>query len=166
MEKRDLYNCKKELLNQTIHKDEAIPKDCYILIVVAIIQNKKGEFLIQKRSPQKDGTWALTGGHPKAGENSQLGMTMEIKEELGIDVKDLILWKEMKDHNRFCDLYYLQQEIDLNDVVLQKEEVSEVKWASASDIQKLYQAGKFKKGHYMMWKDFMESDQNNIERVF
>jgi len=136
MEKRDLYNANKELLNQTIYKDEAIPKYCYILIVVAIIQNKNGEFLIQKRSPQKGGQWALTGGHPKAGEDSYLGMTTELKEELGIDAKHLVLWKETKKDRQFCDLYHLQQEIDLNDVVLQKEEVSEVKFIPLEEYVK------------------------------
>lgn len=86
MEKRDLYDINRHLTGETILKDEKIPKDRYILVVLVFIQNSKGEFLIQKRSIQKDGKYASTGGHPKTSENSIQGMITEIKEEIGLDV--------------------------------------------------------------------------------
>ena len=153
MEKRDLYNDKKELLNQTIFKDEEIPENCYILMVVAFIQNSKGQFLIQKRSEAKGGEWAFTGGHPKSGETSVQGIKTEIREELGLTIENPILFKEAKGKNTFCDLYYIKQDIDINDIILQKEEVSDVMYASIQDIDKLFNDGLFKKGHYMMFKD-------------
>ena len=52
-----------------------------------MIQNSKGEFLIQKRSKQKDGKYAATGGHVKTGQTSIEGMMDEIQEELGLTVK-------------------------------------------------------------------------------
>lgn len=48
MEKRDLYDINRHLTGETILKDEKIPKDRYILVVLVFIQNSKGEFLIQK----------------------------------------------------------------------------------------------------------------------
>ena len=65
MEKRDLYDGNKKLTGLSIYKDEEIPKNNYILIVVLISQNEENKFLIQKRSKIKDGLWAFTGGHPK-----------------------------------------------------------------------------------------------------
>ena len=74
MEKRDLYDENKKLTGKTIFKDEETPENYYILVVVLLLQNDKDEFLIQKRSPEKGGEWAFTGGHPKAGESSLEGM--------------------------------------------------------------------------------------------
>ncbi len=55
MEKRDLYDENKKLTGLSIYKDEEIPKNNYILIVVLISQNEENKFLIQKRSKIKDG---------------------------------------------------------------------------------------------------------------
>lgn len=160
MEKRDLYNENKELINKTIDKDEAIPEGSYILMVVAFIQNKNNEFLIQKRSQEKGGEWAFTGGHPKAGETSLEGMKTELKEELGLFIEDLTLFKEAKGKNTFCDLYYVKQDIDLNTITIQKEEVAEVKFATKKEIDEMLKSGIFKKGHYMMFQDCLKYLEN------
>ena len=153
MEKRDLYNDKKKLLNKTIFKDDIIPNGCFILMVVAFIQNDDDKFLIQKRSESKGGEWAFTGGHPKAGESSLEGIKTEIKEELGLVVNNPILFKEAKGKNTFCDLYYIKQDFSLDEVIIQEEEVEKVMFATIEEIDKLFNNGDFKKGHYMMFKD-------------
>lgn len=156
MEKRDLYDQNKKLTGLTIFKDEEIKEGYYILMVVAFIQNSEGKFLIQKRSESKGGEWAFTGGHPKAGESSLEGIKTEVKEELGIEIDNPILFKEASGKNTFCDLYYIKQDVDLNEVAVQEEEVSEVKFASIEEIDNLFDNGLFKKGHYMMFKDCLE----------
>ena len=156
MEKRDLYNENKELTGITIYKNEEIPEGYFILMVVAFIENNEGLFLIQKRSAIKGGEWAFTGGHPKSGENSKEGLYTEIKEELGIDAINPILFKEAKGKNTFCDLYYLKQDIKLEDIIKQDEEVEEVAYASKEEIEDLYNKGLFKKGHYMMFMDLLK----------
>lgn len=156
MEKRDLYDQNKKLTGLTIFKDEEIKEGYYILMVVAFIQNSEGKFLIQKRSESKGGEWAFTGGHPKAGESSLEGIKTEVKEELGIEIDNSILFKEASGKNTFCDLYYIKQDVDLNEVAVQEEEVSEVKFASIEEIDNLFDNGLFKKGHYMMFKDCLE----------
>ena len=80
MEKRDLYDENKKLTGETIYKGEKVPKGRYYITVVVWIQNEEGEFLIQKRSKEKDGKYGFTGGHPKTGETSLQGMITEIKE--------------------------------------------------------------------------------------
>lgn len=156
MEKRDLYNENKELTGKTIYKNEEIPEGYFILMVVAFIENNEGLFLIQKRSVIKGGEWAFTGGHPKSGENSKEGLYTEIKEELGIDAINPILFKEAKGKNTFCDLYYLKQDIKLEDIIKQVEEVEEVAYASKEEIEDLFNRGLFKKGHYMMFMDLLK----------
>ena len=130
MEKRDLYDENKKLTGETIFKGEKVPKGRYYITVVVWIQNDEGDFLIQKRVLKKDGKWSTTGGHPVSGEASKQGIFTEIREELGLDLsdKEIILFKTIKTEEDFVDLYYLRANVDINNVVMQREEVEDVKW--------------------------------------
>lgn len=161
MERRDLYNENRELTGETIYKDDEIPNGKYILIVMAFIQNLNGEFLIQKRSISKGGEWSFTGGHPKSGESSLEGIKVEVMEEIGVDIKEPILFKQAKGKNTFCDLYYIRQDVDINSIILQKEEVTEVLFKTKDEIDKMFQDGIFKKGHYLMFNDCINYLNNN-----
>ncbi|MEG0576761.1 MAG: NUDIX domain-containing protein [Bacilli bacterium] len=160
MEKRDLYNENRELTGNYIYKDDEIPENSYILIVVAFIENDENKFLIQKRSIEKGGEWAFTGGHPKSGESSTEGIHTEVKEELGIEINNAVCFKKAKGKDTFCDLYYIKQNIDINTIELQKEEVEKVCFASVAEIESLFNKGIFKKGHYMMFKDCLNYIDN------
>ena len=118
MELRDLYNSKRILTGEVIQKGKKVPKGKYYITVVVFIENSKGEFLLQKRVPEKDGKWATTGGHPKSGESSLEGIVTEIKEELGLTVKqnELTLFKIIQTEDDFVDLYYLKKDININDI--------------------------------------------------
>ena len=112
------------LTGETIYKGEEVPEGKYIIVVLVIIKNSKGEFLIQKRSKQKQGKFAGTGGHVKTGQTSKEGMLEEIQEELGLTVKpeELELMFSGREDNAkvFFDLYYLERDIDIKDLVFKK----------------------------------------------
>lgn len=151
MEQRDLYDINRNLTNETIYKGEKIPEGRYILVVLSIIRNSKGEFLIQKRSIKKDGKYGCTGGHAKTKESSIEAMLTEIKEELGLTLKKQelkLIFSGREDSSQvFFDLYYLEKDIDLKSLTLQKEEVDFVKWLSLSEIEKLIKDGLFLENH-------------------
>ena len=151
MEYRDLYDEKRNLTGEYILKGEKIPEGRFILMVVIFIENSKGQFLMQKRCKEKGGLWATTGGHPKKGETSLEGIYEECKEELGVSINEPTLFKQASGKNSYCDLYYLKQ--DLENIVIQEEEVDEVKWFYPEEIDELYNKGLFNKGHYMMYQD-------------
>ena len=158
MEYRDIYDKNKQLTGKIFEKSDGVPEGYFYLMVVCFMQNNKGQFLMQKRVPEKDGKWATTGGHPKAGENSLTGMITEIKEELGISVNpnELQLFKEAKGKNSFCDLYYLKKDIDIKDITVQEDEVETVSWLTLDEINNLLKNGQFNKGHYMMLQDCLK----------
>ena len=131
MEKRDLYNEKRELTGETIIKGEKIPEGKFIKVVLVFIQNSEGQFLIQKRSEIKNGKFATTGGHPKSGESSIQGIITEVKEEIGLDVieKDLQLYFSGISYEAqiIWDAYYMKMDIEnIEELKLQEEEVDSI----------------------------------------
>ena len=78
----DLYTSEKKLTGKKVFREKGnpsiVPNDNYIIVVLAIMVNSKGEYLFQKTSARKGGLWALSGGHVKAGQTS----LEAIKEEL------------------------------------------------------------------------------------
>lgn len=153
MEKRDLYDLNRKLTGETIYKGKPVPLNRRILVVIIFIENSQKEFLIQKRSVQKDGKYGSTGGHPKTGETSIQGMLTELKEEIGIELEPeeltFLYSSEDEEGQVFVDGYYLKKDLEIEDLVLQTEEVEFVKWCSMVEIEQLYKQGLFLKSHYM-----------------
>ena len=161
MEKRDLYDAERNLTNETILKGEKVPEGRYIVVVLVFIQNSDGKFLIQKRSREKNGKYATTGGHPKAGESSKEGILTEVKEEIGLELNanDLKLYfSGRSDEERvFWDDYYIKMEVkDIDKLKLQKEEVESVKWFSKEEILELNQKGMFFKNHFEEFENLLK----------
>lgn len=160
MEKRDLYDSNKNLTGETIFKGESIPNGRYINVVLVFIQNSDGKFLIQKRSQIKNGKFATTGGHPKAGETSIQGILTEVKEEIGLELNpaDLKLYFSGKSDEEkvFWDDYYIQMDIpNIEKLNLQKEEVESVCWLSINEIKELKKKNKFFKNHYEEFENLL-----------
>ena len=153
MEKRDLYDANRIFTGETILKGEKIPEGKYIVVVLIFIQNSEGKFLIQKRSKNKNGKYATTGGHPKAGESSVQGIITEVEEEIGLKLNadDLKLYFSGKSEEErvFWDDYYVKMDIqNIKQLKLQEDEVASIEWLSESEIVNLMKQDKFFINHY------------------
>ncbi|MBP5343765.1 MAG: NUDIX domain-containing protein [Alphaproteobacteria bacterium] len=128
-----------------VHRDGDWHKAVHIWIV-----NDKDEVLLQKRSPNKDSNpnmWDISSaGHLTAGDDSLTGAVREIKEELGVDIlpSQLVLIGTKRSssrpsatfiNNEFNDVYLLRLSLDLKKIVLQEEEVAEVKYISLDEFR-------------------------------
>ena len=166
MEKRDLYDKNRNATGKIIYANEEVPEGYYLLISVIFIQNNEGKFLIQKTSKEKGGKFSSTGGHMNSGENTYQGIIREVMEEIGIDIspyKDkLKMFRSRTGGHYHCDLYYLKQDFDINNCILQKEEVDSVEWLSIDEINELISKGLFHKSHSIMFKECLEYLNNNI----
>ena len=149
MEKLDLYTFEKKFADKTIIRGEKVPAGLYRLVVHACIFNSKGEMLIQRRADNKKywpSLWDISvGGCVSSGETSGEAITREIKEELGIDID---LTKKAPNftftfEEGFDDWYFVYSDIDIKSLILQKEEVSDAKFASLSEIHSLVDNNKF-----------------------
>ena len=149
MEMVDKLDNKRQMLNRTTERSEKIEGE-YRQSVHTWIMNSKGEFLIQKRSPNKKtfpNMWSQTGGGVDEGETTLQAALRECNEELGIsiDLNNIELILSFKRKFDFVDVWLVKQDIDISNIVLQEEEVSEVKWSSIDEIRELMKTDKLAK---------------------
>ena len=138
-ELRDLYDINSNKTDKTYRKGEIIPDGYYPMVVMVVIRNSKGEFLMQKRVAAKGGDWGVTGGHPKSGETPLEGMITEVKEELGLDFKenDFIEYDSGCDGKDCYKMYFVTKDIDIDDITIQEEELSEVRWFKMEELERM-----------------------------
>lgn len=142
-ELRDLYDKNSNKTDKTYHKGDSIPNGYYPMVVMVVIRNSKGEFLMQKRVESKGGDWGVTGGHPKSGETPIEGIITEVKEELGLDFSR----EKFIEYDSGCDgkdcykMYFVNKDIDINNITIQKDELSEVKWFSMDELRHMVDIG-------------------------
>ena len=153
-EERDLYNSNLEKTNKTYFKGDKVPEGYYPMVVMIAIENSNGEFLMQKRSENKGGDWGVTGGHPKKGETPIEGIVTEVKEELGIDIDP----NEVIEFNSGCDgkdcyrMYYIKKDINLNDITIQEEELTEVKYFSMKELEEMVERNELNEDQVAFFK--------------
>ena len=139
----DLYDDNKNLTGEKIIRKKGtkleVPKGKYTIVVLAFIENSKGEFLFQMTSKRKKSVWATTGGHVKAGQTSKEAILEEIKEELGIDIDptEIELFKTYKYESAFKDVFYIRKDININELVYEEDEVEYVQYLTKEEIMDL-----------------------------
>lgn len=117
--------------------------------VAMFMVNSEGKVLLQKRSANKKlwpNMWDMTaGGHVLQGEFGFEAIIREIKEELGVDIdkNDILFIGSARSENikgdiinrHYNEYYIISKDFDINQFVLQKEEVSEVKWFDIKEVK-------------------------------
>ncbi len=126
----------------------------HIAVSIIFIENDKGEFLIQKASKEKGSYFSSTGGHIDFGETPSSTIKREIEEELGVNVDNDVIEERgfFNNDKSLIFLYYLKKNIDLNKVVLQKEEVDYVQYMTIDEIKKIIKENKMLKSHALMFE--------------
>ena len=142
-ELRDLYDKDSNKTDKTYRKGDLIPEGYYPMVVMVVIRNSNGEFLMQKRVESKGGDWGVTGGHPKSGETPIEGIITEVKEELGLDFskENFIEYDSGCDGKDCYKMYFVTKDIDINDITIQQEELSEVRWFTMDELKSMVNSG-------------------------
>ena len=154
MEYLNVYDNNKNKLDKKIVRGDKLSNDEHILVAVIFIKNKDNKYLIQKTSLEKSGLYSTTGGHVLYNEDSKTSIIREVKEELGIDIAndDIKYIGSILFGVPFGDIYYLEKDIDIDSVKLQKEEVSSVPYMTKEEIDDLIKKEKITKSHGLMFK--------------
>lgn len=153
MEKIDVLDENGNQTGEVMTREEVHRLGLWHKCVHIWIINGKGEVLLQKRSAQKimsPNKWTTaTSGHLSAGDSNVQGAIRELSEEIGLQVNEnelkyLFSVKEStineEKHvidNELIDVYLMKKEVDIKNLKLQEEEVSDVKWFSYEEFKKM-----------------------------
>jgi isopentenyl-diphosphate delta-isomerase len=127
-------------------REEAWAKGIYLRIVRVILRDENGRILSQHRTPQKKSypnRWTdSVSGHVDEGDTYDSAVKRELEEELGVVVNLKFIGKfssedmiDNKDIREFNAIYEGTIDSSLQ-LVLQKSEVSEVKWFELNELKK------------------------------
>ncbi len=157
MEILDIYDKHAFLTGKTIVRgNKDLREDEYIMLAVVFIKNIKNQFLIQKTSSEKGGKFSSTGGHVLHGESAKEAVIREIREELdyNVDVNNVKFIDKVIIKNKPCifNIFYLEENIEIERLKLQIEEVEKVVWLSKEEILKLIDDKKFLESHGILFK--------------
>ena len=160
MEYLQVFDEKKNALNEKVRRDEKydLPEGKYFMIVLIFIENKKGEFLLQKTSVSRHSCIATTGGHVTFGDLALKTVVKECKEELGISIseKELSHVDTITYKNCFLEIFYAKMELDISKLTLQEEEVESVNWYTQVEISKLIENNEFRESNIKPYEKILE----------
>ncbi|MBU3126786.1 NUDIX domain-containing protein [Clostridium tagluense] len=168
MELWDIYDENREKTGRTHERGIPVKEGDYHLVVHVWIVNDRGEFLIQKRQPWKEGwpnMWdGSAAGSAIVGDSSKDAAIRETKEELGVDLdmrRGEILFT-IKFSSGFEDIWLVRQNVNMKEIKLQYEEVADAKWASEKQIKQMIGNGEFIAYNYI--DKIFEMVSSNIKK--
>lgn len=145
MEYLDVYDENAQKTGKVIVRGTPLAQGEYSMAVHLYIYDENGCFLIQKRSKNKKslpGIWSVTCGAVSSGEDSLHAGIREAREEIGLPLEErqLVFVSRIKRRRSFIDVYFVRDNFHIEDCVLQKEEVDEVRLTSASALLDMIKA--------------------------
>lgn len=149
MELWDIYDKYRHKTGRIHERGMPLKDGDYHLVVHIWIVNSKGELLIQRRQPWKEGwpgMWdCAAAGSAIQGDSNLDAAIREVKEEIGIDInKDKFEHLFTIDFKRgFDDTFLVRQDIDIKDLQLQQEEVADAKWVTMDEMKSMIKLGEF-----------------------
>lgn len=149
MELVDLYDENRVPLGLTAERHCPKGANEYRMVVHVCVFDSRGRLLIQKRTEEKrvwPSRWDVSvGGGVDAGETSRQGAEREFREELGysLNLTDLRPAVTVNFPGGFDDFYIVNRDLDEKALVLQKEEVSAVRWVTLEELLAMVDSGEF-----------------------
>ncbi len=152
MEYFDIYDRTGKKTNKQALRGTKLQDGEFQLIVNVWIRNSKGEYLIQQRNKKTDDIpymWATTAGVVTKGDTSLETAVKEANEEMGVKLvkENLKLVKRYfvvdSYGNNIMDVYLINQDITLTDLVIDNKEVKQCKFATMKEIKTMIKNNQF-----------------------
>ena len=129
---------------EKILRGDPVPEGRYALGVAVFVANHRGELMATLRAPEKKSWpnyWENSGGGARYGETPVEAIQRELYEETGIraETEEFIplrtFW--IDSIREVMTIFILCKDVSLSDVVLQKEETTDVKWCSITEYDRM-----------------------------
>jgi len=75
-------------------------------------------------------------------------------------MENIRLVKQYKTGTVWLEVYLIKQDIDLKDIVMQEDEVSDVRWATYDEIEELYLIEEFMENRWEYIRDIIKAEIN------
>lgn len=161
MELLNVYNTKGERLDNMVergYQDSNLGDDEFVGISQIYIENNEGKYLIEESAKKTGNKYLPVGGHISYGETPYETIIREVKEEIGLDIlsDNVISLGFIITDARIRFLFYLKKTVDIDKLVLQKEEVLNISYMSVDEISKLINKGLMHPSHKELLKRILE----------
>lgn len=149
----DVLDKDRNKLGYTKYRNEVLESNEYSVgVEIWIFNNKK--LLMTQRSINKSHffKWEVPGGCAKTGETSLNTLVRELKEEIGISINNFKIIDTLIYKQQFVDVYMSDDIINLDDVVLQKNEVCNIKFVTKDEFLKMAKNNEIVESVYNRYK--------------
>ena len=153
----DLYDEDFNKIDKTIiRRVDEIPEGTNIMQAYILIKNAD-KYLLEQTTKRNNYKWAIPGGHVLSGETPEVALKRELKEELGINDFDYKKIETIKfPYNSYIfNVFYSETTINSDSLVLQPNEVIQVKWYSKEEIIELIENDKIPRGYAYILKNYI-----------
>ena len=154
----DLYDDNFNKLNKTIiRRVDDVPNGANIMQSYIIIKNED-KYLLEQTTERNNYKWTIPGGHVLSGETPEEALKRELNEELGLSNLDYKKLDTIKfPYNSYIfNVFYSETVVDINSLVLQPYEVTQVKWYNKEEILELIDNDLVPRGYAYILKNYMK----------
>ncbi len=154
----DLYDEEFNKINKTIiRRVDEIPEGTNIMQSYILIKNED-KYLLEQTTERNNYKWAIPGGHVLSGETPEVALKRELNEELGISNLNYQKIDTIKfPYNSYIfNVFYSETNINVEQLVLQPDEVTQVKWYSKKEIFELIDKDKIPRGYAYILKNYIK----------
>lgn len=144
----DVYDKNKNKTGRLHQRGMPLNKEDYHVIIHAWVVNSNDEVIITKRHSSKKicpNMWECTEGSILAGEDSIDGAVRELKEEIGLEFKKdegiFLTSFILQFSNTIVDSFMFKRDVNINDLILQENEVSDAMIVDREKYLKMCESG-------------------------
>ena len=163
MEFFDVVDQNRNPLGYIKKRSEKLEENEYNVGVEIWIFNNK-ELLITKRSLNKShpGKWEVPGGCSQSNEISCDTLSRELKEEIGISINNDYTFLDTQIYKKqFVDIYKSNKHINLKNIILQKDEVCDIKFVTKNQFLKMIANNEIVNSVYERYKIINDKIKND-----
>lgn len=145
----DVIDLSRQKTGEVLPRGLLLQQKKHFLSVHVWVVNAQKQFLLQKRSLNKKvdaGLWSVCGGVVDSGETSVQAAVRETREEVGLylrpeDMRLVMQCADCDPWGSLVDVWLVRADCCLQNLVLQKEEVSEAAWFDIGQLREMFVAG-------------------------